>query len=46
MDWSRYPQVQYLLCWKATEEDRTRLAVNFSLYWEEGECPLTIRRKK
>jgi len=46
MDWSRYPQVQYLLCWKATEEDRTRLAVDFSLYWEEGGCPLTIWRKK
>jgi hypothetical protein len=45
IDWSRFPQVQFLLCWKAGKDDRTRLAQHFTLFWEQSGCPLTIWKR-
>ena len=46
VDWSRLPEVQFLLCWKAGEDDRSFLSRWYAPFWEENDSPLTIWIRK
>jgi len=46
VDWSRLPEVQFLLCWKAGADDRLSLSQWYAPFWEESDSPLTIWKRK